>query len=74
MWVMIGTIFIGATIWNGFGTIHHQGTAEFANFTSWFGFNRILAIWIVGTGIEKSEATTALGHEPFFTNRTSDTC
>ena len=69
---MVRTSFLTAAFRNGFRAFHHERAAEFAEGASWFGFDCIFAVRIVGTGIEKSETSFSLDHVAFLADRTLD--
>ena len=66
---MIWTSFDRATFRDSFCALHHQGAAERAEVTCGFGFNGILAFWIIGTAIEETKTSPALGHHAGFADR-----
>ncbi len=70
---MIRTGFLAAALRDGLGAFHHKRTTEFAEGTSWLSFDRILAVRIVGAGVEKSETPFPFDHIAFCADRTPDT-
>ena len=69
MWVVHGASLIRTTLWDSLGALHHQCPAGLlvfifscvrADVTSWFGFDGVLAVRVVGAAIEDAETSTTL--------------
>ena len=59
---MVWTGFLAAALRYGFRAFHHERTAKLAERAGRFGLDRIFAVRIVGTGIEKSETSLPFDH------------
>ena len=66
---MVWAFLLAAAFGDGFCAFHHEGAAERAEVAGRLGFDGVLAVRIVGTGVEDTEASATFHHLAFATGR-----
>lgn len=73
MRVMIQAGLIATSLGDCFRAFHHERLAHWTDIAGRFRFDGVLALRIIGAGVEHAEPSTTLGHLAGSASRTFDT-